>query len=158
MKKQDSSGFWDVVFNNRDPVYLQVVRHFKQGIATGRLEAGDVIPSRRELGALLKINPNTAQRAYKEMEEQGLIVTEGNTASRITSRTEALRAIRSELLEEAVDALLEAGRALDAPLAELLALVERKYEAGAMRAKSESDPDSEPDSGRGTGTEETRHD
>ncbi|MCI3920074.1 GntR family transcriptional regulator [Paenibacillus sp. TRM 82003] len=138
MNTQDGSGFWDVTFNNRDPVYMQVVRHFKEGLATGRLQAGDVIPSRRELGALLKINPNTAQRAYKEMEEKGLIATEGNTASRITLRTELLRAIRSELLEEAVNTLLAAGRALDAPLEELLRLVERNYGGdNAAAAKTE---------------------
>lgn len=59
--------------NNRDPVYVQVVRYFKEQIATGMLEPGQEIPSRRELANRLKINPNTAKRAYKEMEEAGLI-------------------------------------------------------------------------------------
>ena len=64
-------------FNNRDPVYVQVIRHLKEQIAKGFYEPGQEIPSRRELANQLKINPNTAQRAYKEMEEQGLIFTEG---------------------------------------------------------------------------------
>ena len=122
-----SEGWTEVAFNNRDPVYLQVVRHFKEQIATGKLEAGQVIPSRRELGALLKINPNTAQKAYKEMEEQQLIVTEGNSPSRITSQEAVLRQIRSELLGEAVDAFVTSVRKVNVPVEELLDLVKSKY-------------------------------
>lgn len=122
-----SEGWTEVIFNNRDPVYLQVVRHFKEQIATGRLEAGQVIPSRRELGVLMKINPNTAQKAYKEMEEQRLIVTEGNSPSRITLEEEVLRTIRSELLGDAVDAFVASVSKIDVPVEELLDLVKRKY-------------------------------
>jgi len=120
-----------VAFNTRDPVYLQVVKHFKELIATGRLAAGQIIPSRRELATLLKINPNTAQKAYKEMEEQQLIVTEGNSPSRITSQAHVLRNIRTELLEEAVDAFITSVRRVDVPVEELLDLVRNKYTAGA---------------------------
>lgn len=123
-----TSEVWaEVAFNNRDPVYLQVVRHFKEQIATGRLEAGQVIPSRRELGALLKINPNTAQKAYKEMEEQQLIVTEGNSPSRITYDVRILQDIRSELLADAVDAFITSVSKIDVPIEELLHLVQSKY-------------------------------
>ena len=125
-----SEGWTEVAFNNRDPVYLQVVRHFKEQIATGRLAAGQVIPSRRELGALMKINPNTVQKAYKEMEEQQLIITEGNSPSRITNDTKLLNQIRSELLGEAVSAFVASVRKIDVPVDELLQLVRNKYEEG----------------------------
>lgn len=117
----------EVIFNGRDPVYLQVVRHFKEQLATGRLEAGQIIPSRRELGALLKINPNTAQKAYKEMEEHQLIVTEGNSASRITLDENVLRSIRSELISDAVDAFVVSVRKIEVPVEELLDIVKQKY-------------------------------
>ncbi|OXS59955.1 GntR family transcriptional regulator [Cohnella sp. CIP 111063] len=120
-------GWEEVEFNSREPVYLQVVRHFKEMIVAGKLEAGQVIPSRRELGTLLKINPNTAQRSYKEMEERKLIVTEGNSPSRITQDDAVLRAIRAELLGEAVDAFVSAVRKVDVPVEELLDLVKSKY-------------------------------
>ena len=124
-------GLGEIQFNHRDPVYLQVVRHFKELIATGRLEAGETIPSRRELGALMKINPNTAQRAYKEMEEQRLIVTEGNSASRITTDESILRSVRSELIEAEVEAFVASIRRIDVPLSELVQWIERKYEEAA---------------------------
>ena len=115
-----------VVFNNRDPVYLQVVRHFKEQIVTGRITAGQVIPSRRELAAIVKINPNTAQRAYKEMEEQRLIVTDGNSPSHITRDEAVLQGIRSELLSEAIDAFVISIQKIEVPVDELLELVRNR--------------------------------
>ena len=132
-----NEGWTEVAFNGRDPVYLQVVRHFKEQLATGRLEAGQIIPSRRELGALLKINPNTAQKAYKEMEEQQLIVTEGNSPSRITGDDHVLRKIRSELISEAVDAFVASVRKIDVPVEELLDIVKQKYIERASTENSE---------------------
>lgn len=118
----------DVKFNNRDPVYMQVIRHFKEQIAKGYFEPGQEIPSRRELANQLKINPNTAQRAYKEMEEQGLIYTEGNLPSCITKDENVLKNVREELITEAVDVFLEAIQSINAPLPEILALVKDTYE------------------------------
>jgi len=128
-------GSWpDFKFNNRDPVYLQVVRHFKEWIVEGRIAAGQVIPSRRELAMLAKINPNTAQRAYREMEEQGLIVTEGNSPSRITSNGEVLKAIRSELMNEAVDLFVNSVKNLHVSAEELMELLRAKL--GETEARS----------------------
>lgn len=125
MVSRDELG--ELELDPRIPVYLQVVRHFKELIATGRLKAGEVIPSRRELAAMLQINPNTAQRAYREMEEQKLIVTEGNTASRVTTDEQILRSVRSELLEAEAEAFVKAVRKIDVTLDELMDLLKRKY-------------------------------
>ena len=121
-------------FNNRDPVYLQVVRQFKVNIATGKLQAGQTIPSRRELAASLNINPNTAQRAYKEMEDQGLIVTEGNSPSRVTTDERTLGSVREELIAESVDAFVAAVRNIGVPVEELLQIVKHKYESALAAA------------------------
>jgi GntR family transcriptional regulator len=120
-------GPLDVSFNNRDPVYLQVVRYFKEELATGKLEPGQVIPSRREVAGLFKINPNTAQKAYKEMEEQRLIITEGNSPSRITTDGQVLSMIREELIRNAVDAFVASIRKINVPVDELLDIVKNKY-------------------------------
>lgn len=114
-------------FNNRDPVYVQVVRYFKEQIAIGMIEGGQEIPSRRELASMLKINPNTAQRAYKEMEEQGLIHTERNFPSRITNDEAVLSKVRTELIMEAVDSFVQSIRPINVPVDELLSIVKDKY-------------------------------
>ena len=117
-----------ITFNKRDPVYVQVVQHFKEQIASGKYELGQEIPSRRELANRLKINPNTAQRAYKEMEEAGLIFTEGNNPSRITKDEQVLRNLRTELIEGAVDRLIAAVEPVNIPIDELIGLIQAKYE------------------------------
>jgi len=116
-----------IQFNHREPVYLQVIRYFKEEIARGNLEPGQEIPSRRELANQLKINPNTAQRAYKEMEEEGLIFTEGNMPSRITRDEMVLKRVREELLMEAVQNFIASIRAIDVSLDEALRLVEQNF-------------------------------
>lgn len=117
-----------IKFNNREPVYVQVIRHFKEQIATGLLEPGQEIPSRRELANRLKINPNTAQRAYKEMEEQGLIYTEGNLPSKITQDQKVLQGVREELIVEAVETFISSVQSINVPLEEVLHLVKEKYD------------------------------
>lgn len=122
-------------FNNRDPVYVQVVRYFKEQIAIGMLEKYQEIPSRRELASMLKINPNTAQRAYKEMEEQGLIHTEKNYPSRITNDEVVLSKVRTELIVEAVDSFVQSIRSINVPVDELLELIKEKYNSSENERK-----------------------
>jgi GntR family transcriptional regulator len=128
----------NVKFNNRDPVYLQVVRHFKEEIATGKLASGQEIPSRRELAGLFQINPNTAQRAYKEMEAQRLITTEGNSPSRITKDEAVLNLIRSELLQEAVEVFVGSVMKITVSMDELLQLVKEKYESERVKPQEDT--------------------
>jgi len=116
-----------VKFDSRAPVYLQVIHYFKVKIASGEIESGEEIPSRRELARTFKINPNTVQRAYKEMEEQGLISTDGNMPSRVTDDENLLHVVRDELLMEAVDDLVEAVKPIHVPLHELISLIESQY-------------------------------
>ena len=82
-----------IQFNTRAPVYMQVVDYFKKKMALGELQAGEEMPSRRELATELKINPNTVQKAFKEMEEQQLITTERNRPSRVTTGEHVLSLI-----------------------------------------------------------------
>ena len=118
----------NIKLNSREPVYIQVIRYFKEQIAKGVFEPGQEISSRRELANQLKINPNTAQRAYKEMEEQGLIFTEGNLPSRITKNEMIIKQVREELILEAVSTFIAAVQSINVPLEEAINLVKKKYE------------------------------
>jgi GntR family transcriptional regulator len=55
------------------PVYLQIVERLRSAIAAGVYRPGEVLPSLRVLATDLKVNPNTVQRAYDELDRQGLI-------------------------------------------------------------------------------------
>lgn len=58
---------------SRVPVYEQIVEQTKKFILTGILDEGDQIPTVRQLSAQLSLNPNTIQKAVKELDRQGLI-------------------------------------------------------------------------------------
>ena len=55
------------------PYYQQVVSQIKLLIATGRMAAGEQLPSVRRLAEQLVINPNTVARAYRELEQEGAV-------------------------------------------------------------------------------------
>ena len=62
-------------YRDARPIYTQIVDNFKSQIAAGILQKEDKLPSVRELAAQLAINPNTIQRAYRELEAAGWIAT-----------------------------------------------------------------------------------
>jgi GntR family transcriptional regulator len=66
-----------VILNYRDtrPIYTQIVEGFREQIIAGILQPGDRLPSVRELASQLAINPNTIQRAYRELEAAGWIAS-----------------------------------------------------------------------------------
>lgn len=127
--KMNGGNVMKLKLNNRTPVYIQVMQYFKEEIISGRLEVGEVIPSRRELANQLKINPNTVQRAYKEMEEMGLIYTDGNLPSQVTTDEKVIEATRKELVSQVLTEFVQSVQSIPIPLDELLELVKNKYEA-----------------------------
>lgn len=60
---------------SRKSIYEQIVDNIKELIITGMLKAEDKIPSVRELSKTLTVNPNTIQKAYRELEHQGFLYT-----------------------------------------------------------------------------------
>ncbi len=65
-------------------IYEQIVGQLKEAAATGRLRAGERLPPLRELADRLGIAPGTVARAYRELEERGLVVTRGTRGSFVT--------------------------------------------------------------------------
>ncbi len=62
-------------YQNRDPIYLQIVNQIERYIALGILKEGAALPSIRDLASYLGINPNTVKKAYTELEGKNLIVS-----------------------------------------------------------------------------------
>lgn len=55
------------------PAYLQVAQQVEQALRLGRLRPGDQLPTVKELVGSLTINPNTVVKAYRELEQRGLV-------------------------------------------------------------------------------------
>ena len=69
-------------FQDHLPIYAQLMDTLKRRIVTGRYLPGEKLPSVRELAAEAGINPNTVQRAFSELEREGLIYTQRATGKR----------------------------------------------------------------------------
>lgn len=117
-------SFDDLVLLDGMPIYQQILRHVKLGIAGGTIAPGDALPSRRVVSALLGVNPNTVQKAYRLLEEEGLIQSHPGAKSCVAADEAAQARVRAELLQEqaqqAVAALKRMGLSKDAAL-ELIA-------------------------------------
>lgn len=81
------------------PIYMQILLYIKRCIVAGTIADGDELPSRRVLSALLGVNPNTIQKAYRMLEEEQLIQSRSGAKSYMVVDEEKSRKIRQELLE-----------------------------------------------------------
>ena len=88
------------VKSNDIPIYQQIVSFVKRGIVAGEIQQGDELPSRRELSALLVVNPNTIQKAYRELEEEHLIVSRAGAKSSINLEEGSVEKLRSQFLRD----------------------------------------------------------
>lgn len=89
-------------YQDRRPIYEQIVAGYKTLILSGALEAGEQMPSVRNLAMELSTNPNTVQKAYTELERQKYIYTvkgRGNYISEDNSllKGEQLKELRGRL-------------------------------------------------------------
>ena len=95
------------------PIYQQIIRYIKQGIASGEIHHGDELPSRRVLSALLGVNPNTIQKAYHLLEEEGLMESRSGAKSCMVLGENSAESLRQELvtgqIRQIVDQLRRTG-------------------------------------------------
>ena len=100
--------FEKFTMDDSGPIYGQIVRYVKRGIVAGRIEDGDELPSRRVLSATLGVNPNTIQKAYRMLEDEGIIQSHAGAKSYVVLDEAKVEAIREELAENDIGAMISA--------------------------------------------------
>lgn len=120
-----------ISINYRDgrPIYEQVRDGLRQLIIIGALPGGSRMPSVRELAASLTINPNTIQRAYRELEEEGYTVSIPGKGSFVCEQEDASAARRTEL-KGSFRALVSELKQLGAGREELADILREEYGNG----------------------------
>src|SRR5438132_13229711 len=111
------------------PIYLQIVNQLKYLVAAGRLAPGEELPPIRVLAERLLINPNTVARAYRELEQAG-VVTKRRTAGTYVSDAGSplARRERLKIVTERIDALLAEARQLGVRTDDVIDLLRQRDE------------------------------
>ncbi len=78
-------GIVNIDPNDPTPIYAQLERGLRAGIATGRLQPGEQLPTVRQLAVELRVNANTVARVYAELERAGVIETRRGVGSFVTA-------------------------------------------------------------------------
>jgi GntR family transcriptional regulator len=86
------------------PVYQQIIDQIKRDIALGRLIKDEKLPTVRQLARQLAINPNTIAKAYRQLEQEGIIVTKPGTGAFVASLDSNLsKSVRKKIASEELE-------------------------------------------------------
>ena len=112
-------------FDSNTPIYVQVANDIKQKIISGELKAGDKIPSNRELSLIYKINPNTVQRVYRELEQENLCFAKRGIGMFITEDEAICKKLKEESIEKLIAELISKIKAMNVSREEFFELAEK---------------------------------
>lgn len=100
-------------FNESTPIYMQIIQKIKADIVSGRLKGGDKMPSVREFSENFKVNPNTVQRVFQELEREGITYSQRGIGTFIVDGDDILKELKDtqaqRYTERFVDEMKELG-------------------------------------------------
>ncbi|MDP2857314.1 MAG: GntR family transcriptional regulator [Bacillota bacterium] len=84
------------------PIYQQIMDGITRRLVRGDLTVGDQIPSQREMAVILRVSPNTVQRAYRDLEALGVVETQRGQGTFVAAPPELVDSLRQEMLRKAL--------------------------------------------------------
>ena len=93
-------------YDNERPIYIQLVEIIRIEIVSGKLKKGQRLPSVRELALMMRVNPNTMQKALVELENEKLVYTKRTNGKYVTEDEEQIENVKNELAKEKVNQYL----------------------------------------------------
>ena len=106
------------------PIYQQLLEQIQLRIVSGVYTPGEKLPSVRELAAEAAVNPNTMQKAFAELERQGLVYTQRTAGRFITEDEQMLKEVKDALAREQIQEFFQRMRQLGYSKAETMSLLE----------------------------------
>ena len=95
-----------IEFDEKTPIYLQIMDLIKMDIVTEKLKSRDKLPSVREMANKLKVNPNTLQRAYQELERLNIVYTQRGMGTFVGENENMVNDIKNEMAREVIDSFM----------------------------------------------------
>jgi GntR family transcriptional regulator len=123
--------FFSIDPHNGLAVYDQIVRQVKFAVAEGAVRAGELVPSVRELARDLAINPNTVARAYRQLQDDGVLEPVRGTGLAVASGARRpCQGERTRLIRQRLAAVLAEARQSGLSTEEIASLVRGELEKG----------------------------
>jgi len=113
----------DIKFDDKTPIYLQIMEMIKKDVVSKKLREGDKLPSVRELAGNLKVNPNTLQRAYQELEREGITFTQRGMGTFITEDEGVINNLKKEMAHSVIVSFIEGMKELGFSSSEIIDII-----------------------------------
>jgi DNA-binding transcriptional regulator YhcF (GntR family) len=110
-------------FESNLPIYLQIMNIIKDRIVSGKINGGDKLPSVRDFAQDLKVNPNTVQRAYQELERENLVFTQRGMGTFVSREVDVLNSLKKNRAREITQNFLKQMKKIGFKPAEILEIV-----------------------------------
>ncbi|MFA8438531.1 GntR family transcriptional regulator [Pueribacillus sp. YX66] len=111
-------------FDTNTPIYMQIMARINRKIVRSEWRAGDKLPSVREMAIQSSVNPNTIQRAYRELERMNIVETRRGQGTFITEDEETLLQLRRTLKAEHISTFVKDMREMGFSNEEMLSGIE----------------------------------
>ncbi|MFW6022970.1 MAG: GntR family transcriptional regulator [Halanaerobiaceae bacterium] len=115
-----------VNFDAAKPIYEQIIDQVKKMMVRGELNPGDKLPSQRDMARLIEVNPNTIQRAYREMELLDLVETKRGRGTFVKEDEEMVVEIKKEMARDAAKKFVGEMRSLGYTDEEIMKWIENE--------------------------------
>ncbi|AYD41310.1 GntR family transcriptional regulator [Clostridium fermenticellae] len=118
----------NIIFNDKIPIYIQITNLIKRDIVSGKLKPGNKLPSIREMSSKFKVNPNTIQRSYQELERENITYTQRGTGSFVNEEDLIVDKLKEEMARESIDTFLKQMKDLGFIAEDILNIVKEELE------------------------------
>ncbi|MFW5976545.1 MAG: GntR family transcriptional regulator [Bacillota bacterium] len=123
----------EINYDTSRPIYKQIMEYIIRKLANGKLKPGEKLPSQRELAEELKVNPNTIQRAYREMEIQDIVETRRGVGTFVTDSRSKIQKVSKELSRKIITDFIKQMYSMGFNDDQIIKMVRKELEQGGFK-------------------------
>lgn len=111
-------------FDEKSPIYIQIAKYIKMKIISQEIKSGDQLPTVRELAKEAGVNPNTMQRAFSELEQEGMVFSKRTSGRFVTEDEKLIKQKRHELATEELQSFVQNMHHIGFDTSDIIAVLE----------------------------------
>lgn len=111
-------------FDEKSPIYIQIAKHIKMKIISQEIKSGNQLPTVRELAEEAGVNPNTMQRAFSELEQEGMVFSKRTSGRFVTEDEKLIKQKRHELATEELQSFVQNMHHIGFDTSDIIAVLE----------------------------------